>query len=146
MNWRRPAGDVMPRVSRASISGRETGARPISVRIAGSTNTSKEMYDDTELPGSVTIGTFVSGGPSPSSPKPCGLPGCIATGPNHTPSRRSASFTTSKSPWETPPDVTTRSASASVPRSVSRNASGSSRTMPTRCGTPPAWVTAAASM
>ena len=114
------------------------------MRIAGSTNTSKEMYADTELPGSVTIGTSSPG--SPRRPNPCGLPGCIATGPNQTPSRRSASFTTSKSPWETPPEVTTRSAPASVARSVSRNASGSSRTMPTRCGTPPARVTAAASM
>ena len=59
MNWRRPSGEVMPRVSRASSSGRETGARPISVRIAGSTNTSKEMYAETELPGSVKIGLVV---------------------------------------------------------------------------------------
>ena len=64
---------------------------PISLRIAGSTNTSKEMYADTGLPGSVTIGTR----PSPTRPNPCGLPGCIATGPNQTPSRRSASLTTS---------------------------------------------------
>ena len=72
-------------------SGRETGVRPMSVRIAGRTNTVKEMYAETELPGSVTIGVLFG----PISPKPCGLPGCIATGPNHTPSRRSDSFTTS---------------------------------------------------
>ena len=57
---------------------------PIIRRIAGSTNTSKEMYDETGLPGSVKIGVSSS----PTVPKPCGLPGCIATSVNSTvPSR-----------------------------------------------------------
>ena len=51
-----------------------TAARPIMRRIAGSTNTSNEMYDETGLPGSVKIGVSSS----PIVPKPCGLPGCIA--------------------------------------------------------------------
>ena len=61
-------------------------------RIAGSTNTSNETYDETGLPGSVKIGVASS----PTNPKPCGLPGCIATSPNETvPSSDSTSLTTS---------------------------------------------------
>ena len=97
-------------MSRAGTVGREYGVRPIILRIAGSTNSSKEMYDDTGLPGSVKIGVRSS----PTWPKPCGLPGCIADRPEpHVPSGRSASLTTSKSPWETPPLVTTMSARTS---------------------------------
>ena len=44
----------------ASTVGRAYGSRPISLRIAGSTNISKEMYDDTGLPGSVKIGVSSS--------------------------------------------------------------------------------------
>ena len=63
----------------------EYGAGPSSVRSAGSTNISKETYDETGLPGSVKIGVSSS----PTTPKPCGLPGCIATPPNQTvPERR----------------------------------------------------------
>jgi hypothetical protein len=43
MNCLRPSGEVIGRVSRASTGGRATGSRPINVRIAGSTNISKEM-------------------------------------------------------------------------------------------------------
>ena len=79
-------------VSRALTCGRDHGVRPIILRSAGSTNSSKERYADTGLPGSVKIGTRAC----PTCPKPCGLPGCIATGPNQTvPSGRSAAFTTS---------------------------------------------------
>ena len=72
-----PAASVIAvgRAARRAAAG-ETGDIPISVRIAGSTNISKEMYAETGLPGSVTIGTRSS----PTRPNPCGLPGCIATG------------------------------------------------------------------
>ena len=55
-----------------------TASGPSACGCAGSTNTSKETYDDTGLPGSVKIGVPSS----PTMPKPCGLPGCIATPPN----------------------------------------------------------------
>ena len=65
---------------------------PSILRITGRTKTSKETYALTGLPGSVKIG--VESGPI--TPKPCGLPGCIATWSNSTvPSRLSTSLTTS---------------------------------------------------
>ena len=79
-------------VSVASTVGRAYGSRPIIRRSAGSTNISKEMNDETGLPGSVKIGVSSS----PTTPKPWGLPGCMATPPNHTvPGGVSASLTTS---------------------------------------------------
>ena len=79
-------------VSRIGTVGRESGLSPIIARSAGSTNSSKDRYDETGLPGSVKIRVSSS----PTVPKPCGLPGCIATGPNQTvPSGASASLTTS---------------------------------------------------
>ena len=64
----------------------------------------------TGLPGSAKIGVL-SG---PMVPKPCGLPGCMATCSNRTvPSRDSTSLTTSYAPTLTPPLVTTRSARTS---------------------------------
>jgi len=41
-NWRRPAGDVQPRLTSAATDGRNTMARPDIVRSAGRTKTSNE--------------------------------------------------------------------------------------------------------
>ena len=46
-------------MSRACAVGRAYGGWPIILRSAGSTNTSKETYDETGLPGSVKIGVLV---------------------------------------------------------------------------------------
>ena len=58
------------------------------------------------MPGSVTIGT------PRYRPRPCGMPGCIATLANSMPCPVSASLTTSYAPAETPPEVTIRSTAA----------------------------------
>ena len=52
---------------------------PSSLRIAGRTNTSNDTSALTGLPGRQKIGTR-----SPRWPKPCGLPGCMATWVNST--------------------------------------------------------------
>ena len=45
------------------------------------------------------------------APKPCGMPGCIATLKNSTsPRRKNAAFTTSRSPTDTPPEEMNASA------------------------------------
>ena len=128
-NCRFPGAEEKPWEVIARTSGRRYGSRPIIRRIAGTTKTSKETYDDTGLPGSVKIGVASS----PTTPKPCGLPGCMATSPNSTvPSSTRASFTTSYWPLLTPPLVTTRSARTSWSLSAWLNSSGSSETIPTR--------------
>ena len=60
----------------------------MSRRSAGRTNTSNDTYEDTGLPGSAKSGTRRS----PTRPKPCGLPGCIATWTKSTPWSRNDSF------------------------------------------------------
>ena len=111
------------------VSVRPPGSRPVSLCNAGTTNISKETYAETGLPGRVKIGVASS----PTTPKPCGLPGCIATSRNSTvPSPLSTSLTTSWVPLLTPPLVTTRSARTSWSLSASANASGSSELATTR--------------
>ena len=62
---------------------RTYGWTPISLRITGRTNASNETNALTGLPGSMIIGIRSS----PISPKPCGLPGCMATwAKSHSPS------------------------------------------------------------
>ena len=78
--------------NRARTSGGTDGSTPSIRRSAGRTKTSNDTYALTGLPGSVKIG--VASGPT--VPKPCGMPGCIATLSNSTvPSRDSTSLTTS---------------------------------------------------
>ena len=109
--------------------GRKTSWKPASSRSAGRTNTSNETYADTGLPGSANSG--VSSGPI--VPKPCGIPGCMATRVNSTvPLRPSTSLTVSKAPMLTPPVVTTTSARTSWSARTSTMTSASSRTGPTR--------------
>ena len=58
------------------LTGRRAwGSEPISLRITGRTKASNETKALTGLPGSMIIGVRSS----PIRPKPCGLPGCIAT-------------------------------------------------------------------
>ena len=67
----------------APAAAEQRRARPAS-RSAGRTNTSNDTNELTGLPGSVKIGV-----PSaPTVPKPCGIPGCIATLSNRTVPRR----------------------------------------------------------
>ena len=69
--------------------------------------------------------------PLSSTPKPCGLPGCMATLSNRTRSPSSTSRTTSYAPTLTPPVHTTTSAPASAAAArVARKASASSATRP----------------
>ncbi len=122
----------------ARTLGRLTSARPMSARIAGRTNSSKETYEDTGLPGRASRGVW-SG---PTVPKPCGLPGCIASlrksirppsgSSSAVPTEDSASLTTSYAPTLTPPVVTSRSARISWSSMVERSVSASSATAPTR--------------
>ena len=112
-------------------------------RSTGRTNISNETKADTGLPGSVKIGVL-SG---PIVPKPCGIPGCIATRSNETvPMRPSASLTTSYAPTLTPPVVITRSARISWSSIVVMSVLGSSGTKPIRYAVAPAAFAAAASM
>jgi hypothetical protein len=60
--------------------------------MTGRTNISNDTNELTGLPGSVKIGVWSS----PTLPNPCGMPGCMATLPNHTvPSADSTSLTVS---------------------------------------------------
>ena len=67
---RRASAAPRPSAGR-SAPARDRLRRPVIVRSAGRTNTSKDTYADTGLPGSVKIGIASS----PTMPKPCGLPG-----------------------------------------------------------------------
>ena len=126
---RLPGGDVSASVVMARTRGRSTGVAPSIVRSAGRTKASKLTSALTGLPGRPKTG--VESGPM--VPKPCGIPGCIATLSNRTvPSRESTSFTTSYAPTLTPPLVTSTSARTSWSSSVAASWCGSSGTMPTR--------------
>ncbi len=115
-------------------------ATPRILASAGFTYSTKETYEETGLPGNVKIGTRRS----PSSPKPWGMPGCMATFSNRTvPSGDSASLTGSYAPIEMPPVVITASASPRRPCRVVKNSWGSSPTALLRNATPPACWTAA---
>src|SRR5690554_4156996 len=90
MYWARPCGLDQPALVVARLSGRFTALCPCRARSAGRTNISNETNTLTGFPGRVKIGV-----PSTQWPNPCGLPGCIRTGPNHTPSGASTALTTS---------------------------------------------------
>jgi hypothetical protein len=107
-------------------AGADAGSRtPESARRTGRTKTSNDTIELTGLPGSVKIGT-------PSIvPKPCGIPGCIATLANRTvPSAVRTSLTVSYTPALTPPLVSTRSARSDAVRRRERTALASSGTIP----------------
>ena len=78
-------------------------------------------------------------------PKARGLPGFIRTVQKRTsPSRASTSLTTSKSPRDTPADVTTMSAAATASAIFAVSAGTVSSAMPDSTGTPPYSSTSAA--
>ena len=110
--------------------------------MAGRTKSRNETNALTGLPGRVKTGVP----PKPIRPKPCGMPGCMATLRNLMANEPSAALTTSCSPpMLTPPVVTSRSAETLSSSSAVTSATGSSFT---RCrrARPPAWRAMAASM
>ncbi len=122
--------------------GRTAGVSPIIERRAGLTNTSNDTYADTGLPGNVNTGTPRC----PSRPNPWGLPGCIATWWNATPSGPdSTCLTTSYAPMLTPPEVTTTSTCSTNRSSRERTVCESSPTQERYAAVAPARATAPAS-
>ena len=93
----------------------------------------------TGLPGKLSTGV-----PS-TTVRPCGPPGCIATWWNQPPRGMSVSRTTSKSPIDTPPEVTTTSASVMAASSRSLKVAVSSVLCATDVTSAPLAVAAAAS-
>ena len=75
--------DVIACVASARTAVRTYGCAPISLRITGRTNTSKETNELTGLPGSMIIGSRSA----PISPNPCGFP--AASQPRRSRRRRS---------------------------------------------------------
>src|SRR5450759_4464691 len=142
-NWTLPSGAFQSWAATAVTRGDSCWARPaISLR-AGATNTSNETIALTGLPGRVNTGTSSS----PRTPKPCGMPGYIATLSKRTvPTRESTSLTVSKAPMLTPPVVITASARSSWLSIVVRTVWASSRTQPMRNGMQSRARTAAVSM
>src|SRR5690606_31735927 len=106
MYWARPIGLDHPPTAAALRTGRRTSVLPCNAKRAGRTNASNATNTLTGLPGSAKIGV-----PSRHAPNPWGFPGCMRTGPNHTPVGANAAFTTSYAPTLTPPDVTKASTS-----------------------------------
>src|SRR5699024_243902 len=115
----RPAGDDTAPVSRPRTA--RTGSLPTASSRSGRSRTTNETSALTGLPGRQTTG--VSRQPA----RPCGPPGCIATGPNLVSALPPSTWrTTSAVPIDTAPAVSTRSASVQAESRAAANSCGSS--------------------
>ena len=124
-----------------STPGNGCGVCPLSNSIAGITNSSNVTIVETGFPGNPNTGLPWH------KPKTAGLPGRIATASkkNSVPSSFSTCSTRSYFPTETPPVITTISASSACPNPSARAAPDCHARLPSITGSPPASATCAAS-
>ncbi len=137
---RRPRSERVLSARRARTLSRRCGARPAISRIAGATNSWKVKTAEVGKPGRITTGR------SPLAARQIGLPGLSATPCTITPGESSPTtrLFRSPSPFDVPPESSTRSALARARWRASRTARSSSRKTPRKSATAPSSRTASA--
>ena len=142
-NSLRPISDAMRSGTRASMVCAASGGKPARARITGATKAWKVKIAEVGKPGSTATGL-----PSATA-RHSGLPGFSATPCTRMPGLPSCETMRcerSPAPFDVPPDSTTMSQSASARRTACSSATGSSGKAPNGTGSPPASVTAAATI
>ena len=138
----RPRSERVCIARRALRVSRRCGGRPAMSRSSGATNSWKVKTAEVGKPGKITTGL------RPAAARQMGLPGLSATPCTMMPGSSSATTRAfrSPSPFEVPPESSTRSAPRNAACSAPRSADSSSGCAPRKCGVQPSSRTASARM